>query len=123
MKYHRKERIGELIRDELSNFFLRELEFPGKVLTVTTVEVSGDLNHAKVKVSILPSGGEEDILKKLIKMRGHFQHLLNYKMNIRPMPEIRFEIDHGLEKAAVLEKDFIKIEKDLVEVEKNDGNQ
>ncbi|MDO8585120.1 MAG: 30S ribosome-binding factor RbfA [bacterium] len=112
MKFHRKERIAELIRDELSNFFLRELEFSGKVLTITTVEVSGDLNHAKVKVSILPSGGEEDILKKLIKMRGHFQHLLNYKMNIRPMPEIRFEIDHGLEKAAVLEKDFIQIEKE-----------
>lgn len=116
MKFHRKERIGELIRDELSQFFLRELEFPGKVLTITSVEVSGDLTHAKVKVSVLPSGGEEDILKKLIKMRGHFQHLLNYDLNIRPMPEIRFEIDHGLEKAAV-------IEKDLMEVAEKDKNQ
>lgn len=116
MKLHRKERIGELIRDELSNFFLRELEFPGKILTITGVEVSGDLTHAKVKVSVLPSGGEEDILKKLIKMRGHFQHLLNYKLNIRPMPEIRFEIDHGLEKAAI-------IEKDLLEVAEKDRNQ
>ncbi|MBI2075060.1 MAG: 30S ribosome-binding factor RbfA [Candidatus Harrisonbacteria bacterium] len=112
MKFHRKERIGELIRDELSNFFLRELEFPGKVLTITSVEVSGDLTHAKVKVSILPSGGEADILKKLIKMRGHFQHLLNYKLNIRPMPEIRFEIDYGLEKAAIIERDLLEVEKD-----------
>lgn len=111
MKFHRKERVGELIRDELGQFFLRELEFPGKVLTITSVEVSGDLTHAKVRVSVLPSGGEEDILKKLIKMRGHFQHLLNYKMNIRPMPEIRFEIDRGLEKAAIIEKDLMEIEK------------
>jgi ribosome-binding factor A len=37
-------------------------------------------------------------------MIGNLQHLLNKKMNIRPMPRISFEIDGGLENAAKVEK-------------------
>jgi ribosome-binding factor A len=38
------------------------------------------------------------------KSAGHLQHLLNKKMNIRPMPRIAFAPDRGLENAAKVEK-------------------
>jgi len=48
-------RINSLIRDELSNILLREVEFPDGVLaTITRVEVSDDLFNASVYISVLP---------------------------------------------------------------------
>lgn len=111
MRLHRKERVGELIRDELSELFLRELEVSGALTTITNVEVSGDLKHAKVMVSVLPSERANDVLKILAARRGYFQFLLVRKLSIKPLPEIMFVIDHGPERAAIIEKDLIEVEK------------
>ena len=103
MKF-RSERVGKLIREELSKMVIRELEFPGALVTITDVEVDGKLDHATVKVSVIPSGKSEAALHLLQKTAGYFQHLLLKKINIKPMPRIAFEIDHGLENAANVEK-------------------
>lgn len=111
MRLHRKERVGQLIRDELSECFLRELEVTGALVTITNVEVSGDLKHAKIMVSVLPSERVDDVHKILVARRGYFQFLLMKKLPIRPLPEILFVIDRGPEKAAIIEKDLIEVEK------------
>ncbi len=111
MKHHRPERMGQLIRDEISNMILRELEFDKSLVTVTYVEVSKDLEHAKVKVSVIPEGDENAVIKVLKKFRKHFQFELIRKLNLRPLPEIDFAIDHGLERAAIIEKDLLDIAK------------
>ncbi len=101
---HRPLRVSNLIRDELSNLLLREVETPGALLTITEVDVDPKLDGAKVKVSVLPAGKALGALAELKRRRGELQHLLNHKLNIKPMPRIDFELDRGPEKAADIEK-------------------
>lgn len=108
MKYYRPERTGQLIRDELSAIIAREIEFPlGVLVTLTNVIVTDDMEHATVRVSVLPADREKHAMKVLLEFRAHLQHVLNKKMNIRPMPQISFELDHGLENAAIVEKKLL----------------
>lgn len=97
-------RVANLIRDELGKIIMREMEFPETLVTLTEVEVEPKLNDAVVKISVIPSEKAEATLKEFAKMRGKLQHLLNNKLNIKPMPRIRFEIDRGIENAARVEK-------------------
>ena len=103
--------MGHLFRKELGEMLLREFEFAGALITLTEVEVSEDLAHAKAKISVMPHKAEKPVLAALKKMAGHFQHELNHKLNFKPMPRLMFVLDEGLERAAAIEKDLIEIEK------------
>lgn len=100
----RSERVQSLIQEELGKIILRELEFPSALVTITSVDVDKKLERAKVKLSVLPPSEEKKILTVVGKAAGELQHLLMKKINIKPMPRIAFEIDHGLENAANIEK-------------------
>jgi ribosome-binding factor A len=105
MKMHRAERVASLIREELSRFLLREVEFPeGSLVTISHVDVDKELATAAVWVSIIPEASKEEAMKILKSEQGRMQFLLNRKMNIKPMPRINFLLDEGLEKAAAIEK-------------------
>lgn len=108
MKFHRPERVSDLIIEELNNLLIREVEIPGALITIMDAEVLKDLSRAVVKVSVYPTEKSEKVLKVLNKMRGRFQYLLLRKINIKPMPEIVFEIDYGQEKAARVEKKLLE---------------
>ncbi len=102
---YRSLRVSNLIRDELTKIILREVEFePGVLVTVTEVEADKKLDDAAVRVSVLPSVKADGALKVLRARTGELQHLLSRKLNIKPMPRIRFELDRGPEKAAGVEK-------------------
>jgi ribosome-binding factor A len=104
MRLFRKERVGSVIREELAKMIVRDIELPGGLITVVEVAVDPKLEHAKVSVSVIPLSSETSALRKLNMKIGEFQHALNRKMSIRPMPLISFEIDHGNENAARVEK-------------------
>jgi len=62
MKTHRLARVAEAIREVASETILFELRDPRvKGVTVTRAEVSGDLQHAKVFVSIMGSPSEQNL--------------------------------------------------------------
>ena len=108
MKTHRRERVGSLIHEELNNLIIREIEFKEALVTITGVDVTDDLENARVRFSVLPSKKSEDILKILNKFRGRLQNWLLKKINIKPMPNLMFEIDYGIENAAQVEKLLLK---------------
>jgi ribosome-binding factor A len=108
MRFHRPERVGSLIREELSRLILREAEFPSALVTITDVHVDKKMDNARVKLSILPVEKAPGAMRTLQGMIGNLQHLLNKKMGIRPMPRISFEMDHGLENAARVEKALLE---------------
>lgn len=109
--FQRHQRVESLIREELNKIILRELEFDGALVTVTEVAAQKDLDYADIQISVLPTEKSGEVLKTLGKNRRRIQHLLLEKIHIKPMPEIRFVSDIGLEKAAELEKKFLDIEK------------
>ncbi len=108
MKLHRKQRMEQLIRDELSAMILRELEFDNTLLTITEVEVSSDLIHARVKVSVIPGDQADHVVEVLNKRQPHLQYELLHKLNIIPLPTVHFIVDHGFENAAAVEKNLME---------------
>lgn len=104
MKTHRPLRVGSVIREELGKILIKELEFPGAIVSITEVEVGKKMDWATVRVSVLPSIQADAALAALERAIGRLQHLLNRKMSIRPMPRLRFELDRGPENSAIVEK-------------------
>lgn len=113
--YQRNERVSELIRKELGELILRSVEFPGAIMTIVEVDVTKKIDYARVHVSVIPSSKANEVLRILNSAKFSLQGDLLRKINIRPMPELSFIIDHGTEKAAEIEKIMIEsgIEKEL----------
>ncbi|MDO8664805.1 MAG: 30S ribosome-binding factor RbfA [Candidatus Liptonbacteria bacterium] len=105
---YRNERMGNLIREELSKIIVRELEFENALVTITEVEVDKKLDKAKVMVSVIPSEKAKEVFKILDIARNSLQTILFRKLNLKPVPRIQFEIDRGLENAANVEKAFLE---------------
>ncbi len=105
MRFFRAERVGKLLREELAKIIEREIEFaPGVLVTVTEAEVDKKLEHARVKVGVIPSSAGGASLKALTASAGRLQFLATKKLNIKPMPRIVFVLDRGTENAANVEK-------------------
>src|SRR3989344_5113042 len=106
--YQRHQRVESLIQEELNKIILKEAEFPGALVTVTAVIAQKDLDYANIMISVIPGEKSKEVFSVLEKRRAHFQHLLLKKINIKPMPEIRFKLDEGLERAAEIERQFLE---------------
>ncbi len=107
-QFYRKDRVSELIRKNLAEILLRNIEVDGALITLTEVDVNKDLDRAISKISVIPSEKSDRVLEVLEKSRGYLQGILNDKINIRPMPKIVFKIDVGPEKAAGVEKKLLE---------------
>ncbi len=108
MRFFRSERVGSVIQEEISKMIVRDVELPGGLITVVEVMVDKKLEHARVHVSVLPSSREIAALRALNVRVREFQHALNRKMAIRPMPMISFVLDRGNENAARIEKRLLE---------------
>lgn len=99
MPSKRIDKVNELLHREVSALFARELEFPlGTVVTVTTVETEPRLEHAAVSVSIYPSDKKDATLKLIRKRAPFIQSLLNRRLHMHHVPELRYAYDaHGNE--------------------------
>jgi ribosome-binding factor A len=95
----RAARIGEQMKKELSDIIGRKLKDPRiGFVTVTDVRVTGDLQQAKVYISVL--GDEEqrqNTLKGLAKAKGFIRSEIGQRIRLRKTPEIYFEIDESID--------------------------
>jgi ribosome-binding factor A len=98
MKHHRLARVAEAIREVASEAILFELKDPRiKFTTVTRAEVSADLQHAKVYVSVMGSERDQNLtLHGLKSAAGFIQSRLGDRMRTRYVPVLEFVIDEGI---------------------------
>jgi ribosome-binding factor A len=101
MKTHRLARVSEAVREVASETILFELRDPRvKMVTVTRAEVSGDLQHAKVYVSIMGTEKEQLLtLRGLRHASGFVQSRLANRLQTRFTPVIQFVLDEGVKKS------------------------
>src|SRR4051794_9885453 len=101
MKSHRVARVSEVIREVASETILFELNDPRiKNVTVTRAEVSADLQHAKVFVSIMGSEKEQDLcMHGLRHSTGYVQSKLGSRLKTRFTPTVKFVKDEGIKKS------------------------
>ncbi len=98
MKTYRLARVAEAIREVASETILYELRDPRvKSVTVTRAEVSGDLQHAKVFVSIMGTDKEQQLtLRGLRHAAGFIQSKLARRLQTRFTPLVHFVLDQGV---------------------------
>jgi ribosome-binding factor A len=101
MKTHRLARVAEAVREVASETILFELRDPRvKGVTVTRAEVSGDLQHAKVYVSVMGSPKEQELCMHGLKhAAGFVQSKLAGRLQTRFTPVIQFVLDQGVKKS------------------------
>ena len=99
---HRQERLGELIAAELSDLLRTRIKDPrAGFASITHVEVSGDLRHAKIFVSVMGNAEEQaETMKALRHASGFLRHELATRIVLRYMPELVFKLDTSIEEGA-----------------------
>ena len=111
---HRQEKLGELIAVETSDLLRTRMKDPRiGFASITHVEVSGDLRHAKIFVSVMGSEEEQkDTMKALKHATGFLRHELASRLVLRYMPELVFKLDTSILQGARILELINKIEQE-----------
>jgi len=112
---HRRERLADQLRIEVAEMIEGELRDPRiGFATVTRVELSPDLRHGRVWVSVM--GSEESRLETLAGLSsaaGYVRREIGRRLSLRRAPEIVFVLDRGAE-------EFEKVQKLLDEIKREE---
>ena len=105
MSAPRMRRVNEAIRQVLSDALAHALKDPRVgFVTITDVDTSPDLRHARVYVSVLGAPAErEATMDGLRSAHGFLQGRVGGELHLKNTPELRFLYDDTAERAARLE--------------------
>ena len=106
MPTQRQMRVNSLLKEEISSIVLRELPDPElRLTTITSVQASPDLRHARVFASVLGDDEEEYrlALNTLKRHRKEIQALIGDRLDLRYTPRLTFLADHTAEHAQRIE--------------------
>jgi ribosome-binding factor A len=99
MGSHRLDRVRNLLRQATSQIVARIKDPRVGFVTVTDTEVSPDLRHARIFVSILGSPEErQETLQALQRSRGFMRRELHHEISLRYIPEVSFFLDESLDR-------------------------
>lgn len=98
---HRPERVSELIRKAVGEFLTGDVRDPRiGFVTVIGVDVSADLSHANVRVSVMGTEDEKALsLEGLASAARYLRAQLSSDLHLRTSPELHFHLDRGIEHA------------------------
>jgi ribosome-binding factor A len=95
----RAQKLGDVIQRELSDLLQRELRDPRVgMITLTSVDVSPDLSHAKVFYTTLDPARVEEAQKGLKRAAGFLRSQLARRIKLYTTPELRFTYDESVER-------------------------
>jgi ribosome-binding factor A len=94
----RQDMLGEQIAEEMSDLIRTRMKDPRiGFASVTSAELSADLRHAKIYVSVMGTPEEQrDTLRALDHASGFLRHELAQRLTIRYTPEIVFRLDESI---------------------------
>jgi ribosome-binding factor A len=112
-EFSRTQRIGDQIQRELALLIQREIKDPRLgLVTITAVEVSRDLSHAKVFITVMGKDDDQDAVKdnlRILNDAGGFLRMqLGKAMKLRTVPQLHFNYDasvrRGVELTSLIER-------------------
>ncbi|HEY91101.1 MAG TPA: 30S ribosome-binding factor RbfA [Dehalococcoidia bacterium] len=127
MGYH-IERVNSLIRQTISEMLTRQVKDPrlGNFISITAVDTSADMKHAKVYVSCLLGGdGKQDdesraeTLSVLSSAAGFFRREMASNLKLRRIPELTFQWDKSIERG----DQVLRIIDNIVPVERHPDSE
>lgn len=95
----RTDRVGDLVRAELSDLLAREIADPrARGASVTSVDLSADLRHAVVLVSAMGSEPQRlEAVEALQGASGFLRTRLAKRLRLKNVPDLKFRLDRGPE--------------------------
>ena len=94
----RKDRLNEQLQQEIATIVHQDVKDPGiGFVTITRVELSSDLSHAKVSFSCL--GGEDERLRSqesLDRAAPFIRSLIKKRLRLKIIPELAFSYDKSI---------------------------
>ena len=106
MTSRRVQKAAQAIREVVSTAILMEMNDPRiENVTVTYVEVSGDMRHAKVHVSVMGSEQQQTLcLHGLQHAAGFLQSKVAKRIDTRYTPQLKFIFDMGVKRSIEINK-------------------
>ncbi|HVH39657.1 MAG TPA: 30S ribosome-binding factor RbfA [Gemmatimonadaceae bacterium] len=102
----RVDRVAAAVREEVAAFIARDAKDPRitGLVTVTAVEVTRDLRHASVYVSVMgDDAARESTFEGLKSMSNHLRSHVGRALRLQFAPEISFKLDLSVARAARIE--------------------
>jgi len=106
MRFKRSEKVQELLLQEISALIQRGLKDPRiGFATVTEVDLSNNLKHAKVYISVLGTEREQkDTIEGLTNASGFIRGSLGKDLNLRYIPVLEFILDETADHVSKINK-------------------
>lgn len=116
MEYKRADRVADLLRQEIADLLLRRVKDPRvSRVTITGIEVSADLQNAKVFFCLMGSAAAEEIenaAEGLNKAKGFMRQELGKRVHMRYLPQLHFHYDSSFEYGDKIERLLKDLHKD-----------
>ena len=112
-EYSRTQRIGDQMQRELALLIQREIKDPRLgLITITAVDVSRDLSHAKIFITIMGQDDDQEAIKGNLRIlndaAGFLRMQLGKTMKLRTVPQLHFNYDasirRGVELSSLIER-------------------
>jgi ribosome-binding factor A len=119
-EHHRSDRVAEAIREEVATFLAEDVKDPrvSGLVTVTGCEVTRDLRHAKVFVSVMGTDSERAAtFEGLDSVATHLRARVGRALSLRLAPAITFKADESIARAARIEDLLAQIKDSQTPVE------
>lgn len=99
MSSRRISRVEEILKHEISEIIQKDLKDPRiGFVTITSLDLSADLKHLKIYLSILGSDEEKrESLKGLSSAKGFIRSEIGKRVRLKFLPEISLEIDKSID--------------------------
>jgi len=95
----RPQKVADLIQRELADLLRREVRDPHVgMVTLTSVDVSPDLSHAKVFFTLLNLEKKDETARALQRAAGFLRSQLAHRIKLYTTPELRFAYDESVER-------------------------
>lgn len=109
--YKRADRVGELLRHELSELIQRSLKDPRvQMVTITDVAVTDDLRHARVYFNTALSGHKPaDVQEGLDRAAGYLRREVGQRLDMKFVPQLSFKYDESFDRGAHMDEVLQKI--------------
>ena len=113
MKKQRLDRVNSLLKEVIFEVIQKDVRNPhiNTFVTVTKVETSADLHHAKVYVSLIATDPEKErVLHALQTAAGFIAVHASHKVQLRYFPQLIFKLDTSADEHMKIEKILNQIE-------------
>lgn len=103
MANNRPVKVAEAVKREMGDLLLKDLKdsrVKGHLTSVTEVEVTNDLRHVTIFISVMGNDVDKsEVMKGIESAKGFIRSEIGKRINLRFVPDIHLKLDESLEKA------------------------